>query len=437
MLQATRVGPVRRPVWFYLVLLFAIAELLRIGAALWLEHRNRQRGVVHEFADSELYWKLGLEIAAGRPYNDGKRQVLRTPGYPVFLAGCIRVLGPSTTGARHAQAAVGSASCILLFFLVRKLFNDQTAWIAAAWAACYPFAIFLSTVLLSESVFTFLLLAQLLCGVKQVESLSRGDRLQWPICWAACTGVMCALAFLVRPSWLLILPISAMLLPVLASQPTGVGRRSNLIRCAASSATLILVGVIALVPWWIRNWNVTGRFVPTTLWVGASLYDGWNEHATGASNMDFMNQPEKYGLDDSLNRMSEWEQDRYLRAKAWQFAKENPGRVIELAAIKFMRFWNPLPNAAEWHSWPLRLLSLLSCGPTLVLLLLGAWRQRRRWRVVAMLAGPVAYFCLIHLVFVSSVRYREAAILPALGLSASVLCPRVRIAPCNAAQSDE
>jgi hypothetical protein len=135
--------------------------------------------------------------------------------------------------------------------------------------------------------------------------------------------------------------------------------------------------------------------------------------------------------------MSEWEQDRYLRAKAWQFAKENPGRVIELAAIKFMRFWNPLPNAAEWHSWPLRLLSLLSCGPTLVLLLLGAWRQRRRWRVVAMLAGPVAYFCLIHLVFVSSVRYREAAILPALGLSASVLCPRVRIAPCNAAQSDE
>jgi hypothetical protein len=59
----------------------------------------------------------------------------------------------------------------------------------------------------------------------------------------------------------------------------------------------------------------------------------------------------------------------------------------------------------------------------------GVWRLRRRWEVIALLAGPVIYFCAIHLVFVSSIRYREAAMLPVLGLVAAALVPRSPLAP--------
>lgn len=408
----------RRGLPLLLVSLFLLAEFLRVGAALWFAERNRRAGVEHDFPDSELYWKLALRLAAGEPFDDGKRQVLRTPGYPVFLAGSIRLFGPSITAARHAQAAIGSLSCVLLFFLVRKLLGTRAAAVAAGIAAVHPFAVFLSGVLLSEAVFTFVLLMQLLVLVRVIAALDQSDDRARPVWWSVAAGLCGAAATLVRPSWILATPLVAVYLVL--RWWTRAERRFD--RFVAALA-MLLAFCLGMSPWWLRNWHVTDHFVPTTLWVGASLYDGLNEHATGASNMKFMDQPEKFGLDPNLKTADEWNQDRMLRDAAWKFAREHPWRVVKLAWIKFVRFWNPLPNAEEFRSWPLRLVSLVTCGPVLVLALFGTWRLRQRWEVIVLLAGSVLYFCAIHLVFVSSIRYREAAMLPVLGLVAAVLAP--------------
>ena len=416
MTSSSRPAHLRLVLPISLVCVFLVADVLRVGAAIWLVRRNQTNGVEHEFADSELYWKLALRVAARESYDDGKRQVLRTPGYPVFLAGCIRLFGPSTTAARHAQAAVGAASCVLLFFLVRKLVGPREAWVAAALGAVYPFAVFLSAVILSEAVFTFVLLAQLLCLVHLIASIEEDAPGRRVAILAALTGLTGAVATLVRPSWYLAVPVIVLALAFRR------GPRSR--RFFAAAGTLMCAFLLAMAPWLIRNVIVTGRVVVTTLWVGASLYDGLNEHATGASNMKFMDRPETFGLDPGLDSMSELEQDSYLRREAWRFARSHPWRVVELAAIKFGRYWNPLPNADEWRSGWLGLVSVATCGPVLVLALVSAWRLRRRWRVLVLLAGPVFYFCAIHLVFVSSIRYREAAMLPVLGLVAAALTPR-------------
>jgi 4-amino-4-deoxy-L-arabinose transferase-like glycosyltransferase len=398
--------------------LFIVAELCRVSAALWLEDRNRRVGVEHDFPDSELYWKLALRVAAGEPFDDGKRQVLRTPGYPVFLAGAIRLFGPSITGARHAQAAVGSLSCVLLYFLVRKLVSTRVGAMAAGVAAVFPFAVFLSATLLSEALFTFALLVQLLALARVLGDLDRSDIEARPTWWAVAVGLSGAAATLVRPSWILATPLVAVYLVI--RWWIRAERRFDRFRAACA---MLLMFSLGMSPWWLRNWHVTGHFVSTTLWVGASLYDGLNEHATGASNMEFMDQPERFGLQPDLKMLTEWDQDQMLRRAARRFAGEHPWRVIELAGIKFVRFWNPLPNAAEFRSLPLRLVSFATCAPVLLLALLGAWRLRRRWEVIALLAGPVLYFCAIHLVFVSSIRYREAAMLPVLGVVAASLVP--------------
>jgi len=100
------------------------------------------------------------------------------------------------------------------------------------------------------------------------------------------------------------------------------------------------------------------------------------------------------------------------------WAGAHPGRVAELAAIKLVRLWNIWPNEPHWSAWPIRLVVALSYLPVLVLGLAGvAGSFRRGWSYVLCWL-PAAYFTLLHVVFVSSIRYREPAMLALMVLAA-------------------
>ena len=99
----------------------------------------------------------------------------------------------------------------------------------------------------------------------------------------------------------------------------------------------------------------------------------------------------------------------------------NPRRVAELAWIKFTRIWNVWPNEPSLRSWPVRLLIAGTYLPLLLLGLVGVWRYSR-WGWPYVLAWlPAVYITLLHVVFVSSIRYREPAMLALLALGAGVL----------------
>jgi hypothetical protein len=59
--------------------------------------------------------------------------------------------------------------------------------------------------------------------------------------------------------------------------------------------------------------------------------------------------------------------------------------------------------------------------PLYGLMLWGAWSVRRDFRALTLLAGPLVYVMLLHVVFVGSIRYRIAVEVPALGLAAVAL----------------
>jgi hypothetical protein len=222
---------------------------------------------------------------------------------------------------------------------------------------------------------------------------------------AAAVGVAVALACYVRPSWLLAAPLFAILHFVLSRQR----------KRAFAEGCLVLVGLaLAMAPWTIRNYRATGHWVVTTLWLGPSLYDGFNEKATGDSDLSFYDR-------DLLQAggMSEYDVNKHYTQKAARYALKHPRHSIELAFAKLWRFWKPWPNATQFDNWAARLAVGLFFVPMLAFAIVGFWKYRRNTWAWLLTAGPVLYFAALHSIFVGSLRYRLPAEYPLCALTAA------------------
>ena len=169
---------------------------------------------------------------------------------------------------------------------------------------------------------------------------------------------------------------------------------------------------LSLAPWGWRNDRETGHFVMTTLWMGASLYDGLNpQNTTGDSDMAF------FDHENLLADHSEYDVDQIYRQRAKAWAMNHPGKALALAWAKAVRYWKPWPNADQFSTSE-GILTALSSIPVL-LGIVGAWLLRRRVLLVFLCAGPIVYFAGLHMIFVSSLRYRLPAEYPLFLLTAA------------------
>lgn len=429
--------PVDRRWRLALLAIMGTALILRLISACALQYMLDYRWH-REFlieGDAEGYWLLAQAIAAGQDYAvyHPPRYALRMPGFPAVLAVSVAVFGPSLFAARLMLACIGAFGCWLVYRLGKVVFNERIGVVASGIAAVSPTLILFSSVVLCETVFAVALLWSLLSGHYLYRALDRGpesgSKLNWGrvLSWAVMTGVAIAAGVYLKPSWILAAPIVAVLLALTVRN----GRRfPALVSGGIVTAAMILV----LLPWGIRNQQVTGHFTLTTFWMGPSLYDGLNPRATGDSDMRFFDQ------DGLTKTLGEYEVDQHYRKAAKEFAQENPGTVVKLAAVKAWRYWKPWPNA-EQFSHPVAAAGVLVFAvPTLLFALFGAvlvfkrtlaadsiFDQvnsaetvplRRRIWTVSLLTGPIFYFAAIHMVFVSSLRYRLPAEYPLFVLTA-------------------
>jgi len=399
---------------------------LRVVAADLVQWFTQRKGALCVFPDTTIYWLLAGRIRNGEPYElldweEIPHFALRTPGYPLFLALCRLGFGDRLIAVRLVQAVLGVLCVWLVHRLTRRFVADGTepgsvgqeqragrTWtvplVAAALVAFHPYFVVTSALVLSEAVFLPLMLAGL-WGVAGLWERDDGKGpVRWPWAVAFGAGLAWGGAILVRPSWALFVP-ATLIAWVLTC---GAARRWE----AVWRSGLVALGVVVVMaPWWIRNERIFGRFVPTAIWMGASLYDGLNPRATGASDMSFMNDPALWPLDEET-------QDAVLRDRALAFVRAEPARALWLAVVKCARYWSPWPNAESFRSPAIALASASFTVPLFVLIALGVWDRRRDPRALVLLAGPLLYFCVLHMVFASSMRYRIPAEMPAMTLAA-------------------
>jgi len=407
------------PDWLLLTSILLLALAARMGAAVVWENRiEGQFG----FPDSESYWALGRSIAQGQPYEfelfEVKHKVFRTPGYPILLAPIFLIGGenPPTMLARTQAALLGTLTVLAVWWLGQMLFDNRAGLLAAAFAALYPGAISAGILILSEAPFCPLMVAQLALWV----AASKAETGRKIASYTILGGLAAAGATLVRPSWLLFTPMAAGVAVLVGGRETT--RKRQLYIAAGMLATM----AVGMCPWWIRNARATGHFVPTTLQVGASLYDGLNPQANGGSDMEFVEPitAEELAAYHGSREGFEYHLSGRFRERSLAWAADNKSRVAELAWVKVLRMWNIWPNEASFSSWPLRLGVFFTYVPILIFGIIAALRTARLGWPYLLCWLPAAYFTMLHVVFVSSIRYRQPAMLGLMVLAAGLIAVR-------------
>ena len=394
--------------WVLAAGVLAFALVLRVGAALWWQSRLPD-SAAFAFPDSESYWSLARTVAGGQTYEFGPgRRVFRSPGYPATLAGlfCVRADPPVVWG-RLVGAALGTAAVGAVMLLARQLFDRNNALIAGLLAALYPGAVAMSILILSEAAFCVWILLQLILWT----AAWRYGAGRPAVALGAAAGAAAGVATLVRPDWLLFTPL-ACLACLCVARP----RR----RAIVVGASVLLGLLVTMAPWWIRNARVTGRFVPTTLQSGASLYDGLSPDADGASDMRFVARfaceqrradAETWAAGRRPDSTFEYRLDRRMRRAAADWATGNPAAAARLIPTKLARTWNVWPNDPALRGTAFRAVVAVGYVPLVLFGLIGAWRFGRRGWPYVLCVLPAVYASILHAVFVGSIRYRQPAML--------------------------
>jgi hypothetical protein len=410
---------------FWCVIVAALA--LRVSAALVWQSGVKGEESPFRFGDSHSYWVLAEQIAHGKPYQYGSEnaRIFRAPLYPLFLSMAVWIMGEegdqpdwgSILVARSFGILVGLVGLGIVMQTARELSGSGAGIWAGLLATIYPGAIGMSVFLLSEAIFCPLMLLAIYGSWRSLRSETSPSRYAWALFSGAAIGLGC----LARPSWSLWgLALGAYV--VVSAVWRAWKEPSWPWRAAFGSLALTALAIVfTMSPWWIRNYQITGKFVPTTLQVGASLYDGWHEGATGSSDegMAFtltyllaQEQEDNVAIarGETLESTFEWRADRRMRQAALQWAGDNPREVLRLAWVKLLKTWRPIPVAAELGSSTVKVAEGALYVAIAILGAVGAWGTRRHLGAWIFLL-PCLYFSLLHMVFIGSVRYRQPAVL--------------------------
>jgi len=384
-----------------LIAILAAALALRLG---WALSRSGDEAALRALPDQVEYLALGRNLLRGdglqfadERFNGARVYAFRTPGYPLFIAAC----GGHVVVVRVVQCLIDVSTVLAVYLLARRWLGAGPALLAAAGVTVNPFLVFFCPLILSETLFTAMLAWALAVMV-------RPRRPNWAM---LCGVVLLALSVQVRPE-ALGLPVVMAIAAMFANPAT----RTR--RALPPALTGVVLTLLVLLPWAMRNRTVLGRWIWLTTNGGITAYDGFNPDADGSSDQSFI------AAMPQLKDMTELERDAYLRNQAAAFVRQNPEAAVELAGRKIARTWSPVPLSAQYRTPANLAIALLYSLPLDLLAIYGVLTSAALPRAAkGFLLAPVIYFTLVHALSVGSLRYRvpvepALAVLAAAGVSA-------------------
>lgn len=161
--------------------------------------------------DSSSYFSPALSLLEQGAFLDSnkKPEIDRPPGYPVFLAAIMSMVGKDISGRDlHeiliVQTVILSWSVVILYWLARRILPPVMAFTGSLLAAFSPWGAVSYGLLLSEGLYVFVLAAVFLL-MKLVEEASTVSGSVWR---SAVVGLLTGAVILIRPLWPLVFLIA-------------------------------------------------------------------------------------------------------------------------------------------------------------------------------------------------------------------------------------
>lgn len=240
-----------------LVAVLMLALVLRIVAAVnGYDFRHGSDADQYERLAAGIFQTGSFGIpGAENPYDFA-------PGAPYFAAAIYWLIGDvDPTAARIGMAIAGTIAVLVIFLIARRLAGPGAGLVGAALAAAYPAPIFYTQLLSSEPLAMLTVAGAVLAFLWAADA----GRPRWA--WLV-PGVLLGLTAYLRPEYLLLTALLALLALVV------VARRRGIVRGVLAAVAMVAAFAAVIAPWTVHVSNELGRFVPVSTGGGKALFIG-------------------------------------------------------------------------------------------------------------------------------------------------------------------
>lgn len=268
-------------------------------AALYIVYQAPDREAMVNWSDQRGYQRLGENLATTGQFTryagteTFAPEVIRTPGYPAFVAVIYKLFGVgNNTAVAVAQALVFAAICLLVFALVRRAWSPRAALLAAALTALYAPLPYLGALVVTELWTALVATAAMVIVIRAAQGGALRD--------FALAGMLLSATTIVRPAFVLLPFFFALAVPVLVRTERSVPRLKGW-------AVLTLTAGLTLLPWFTYNYVNLGQFTLSPAGgVGRGLWEGsWQGQWPGRIQAELTTLAETTADRQELNRLVE------------------------------------------------------------------------------------------------------------------------------------
>jgi hypothetical protein len=326
-----------------------------------------------------------------RPANE---TVFMMPGLPYTLAFFVKIFGKfgGITAFRIFQTVIQTSSLMLVFFIGRKIFNSKVGLIALILNAFYAAEIWVSNLIITETIFKFFVLCLVYFSIYAIENKKTRYYIMGGIAWGFAT--------LFRPT-ITTFPIIILIMWIL--------RKYTFKDILKYTLVVSLIFCLILSPWWIRNYRIFNRFIPLTLATGNPMLQGTYINYDQSTR-------DKDALDYSQFNYSSSNTEIENNEIEMAISKYRLKNLVPKQPLRFL-LWYTLGKAAHQISWPMYWVEILGINLVLagvyhyILLIFGAmgisafYKNNARNTMGNIIFATIIYFIAAYLPFYAFSRY--------------------------------